>query len=129
MHRERRRLVQERVAHINRIRGLLASQGIFDLHPLRAGSRERLETLVTEDGRPLGAAWRRDILREIERLELVLSQLAAVEVERDTVAAEDPAISRLTTLRGIGPETATVLTREVFYPSSPTAGRSPATRG
>ena len=115
LHRERRRLVQERVAHTNRVRGLLASQGIFDLHPLRAGSRERLETLVTGDGRPLGAALRREILREIERLELILSQLAVVEAERDAVAAEDPAISRLMMLRGIGPETATVLTREVFY--------------
>src|SRR3954469_16756986 len=56
LHRERRRLVRERVAHVNRIRGLLASQGIFDLHPLRAGCRERLDALVTGDGRPLGVA-------------------------------------------------------------------------
>ena len=115
LHRERRRLVRERVAHTNRIRGPLASQGIFDLHPLRAGGRERLDALVTGDGRPLGAAWRRDILREFERLELVLSQLAAVEAERDAVAADDPTIGRLMALRGIGPETATVLAREVFY--------------
>jgi transposase len=59
LHRERRRLVRERVAHTNRIRGLLASQGIFNLHPLRAGCRERLDALVTGDGRPLGAAFGR----------------------------------------------------------------------
>jgi transposase len=115
LHRERRRLARERVAHTNRIRGLLASQGIFDLHPLRTGCRERLDALVTGDGRPLGAALRRDILREFERLELVLSQLAAVEAERDAVAAGDATIGRLMALRGIGPETATVLAREVFY--------------
>jgi len=115
LHRERRRLVRERVAHTNRIRGLLASQGIFDLHPLRTGCRERLDALVTGDGRPLGAALRRDILREFERLELVVSQLAAVEAERDAVAAGDAIIGRLMALRGIGPETATVLAREVFY--------------
>jgi transposase len=51
----------------------------------------------------------------VERLELVLSQLAAVEAERDAVAAGDPTIGRLMALRGIGPETATVLAREVFY--------------
>src|SRR5918997_1025630 len=77
LHRERRRLVRERVAHTNRIHGLLASQGIFDLHPLRTGCRERLDALVTGDGRPLGAALRRGILRGVERFELVLSQLAA----------------------------------------------------
>ena len=115
LHRERRRLVRERVAHTNRIRGLLAAQGIFDLHPLRTGCRERLDALVTGDGRPLGAALRRDILREFERLELVLSQLAAVEAERDAVAAGDATIGRLMALRGIGPEIATVLAREVFY--------------
>jgi transposase len=115
LHRERRRLVRERVAHTNRIRGLLAAQGIFDLHPLRADRRERLGALVTGDGRPLGAASRRDILREIERLELVLAQLAAVEAERDAVAADDATIGKLMALRGIGPEIATVLAREVFY--------------
>ena len=70
---------------------------------------------MTGDGRPLGAALRRDILREIERLGLVLSQLAAVEAERDAVAAGDATIAKLMTLRGIGPEIATVLAREVFY--------------
>lgn len=115
LHRERRRLVQERVAPTNRIRGLLAAQGIFDLHPLRADCRERLNTLMTGDGRPLGAALRQDILREIERLELVLSQLAAIEAERDAVAVKDAVISKLMRLRGIGPEIATVLAREIFY--------------
>jgi len=115
LHRERRRLVRERVAHTNRIRGLLACQGIFDFHPLRTGCRERLDALVTGDGRPLGAASRRDILREFERLELALSQLAAVEAERDAIAAGDATIGRLMALRGIGPEIATVLAREVFY--------------
>src|SRR3954462_4591723 len=66
LHRERRRLVRERVAHTNRIRGLLACRGIFDFHPLRTGCRERLDALVTGDGRPLGAAWRRGIPREVE---------------------------------------------------------------
>jgi transposase len=119
LHRtRRRRLVRKRIAHTNRIRGLLAAQGIFDFHPLRADCRERLDALMTGDGRPLGTALRRDILREIERLELVLSQLAAVEAERDAVAAGDTTIGTLMTLRGIGPETATVLTREVFYRES-----------
>jgi transposase len=51
LHRERRRLVRERVAHTNRIRGLLASQGIFDLHPLRDGS-PRAPGRAGDRGRP-----------------------------------------------------------------------------
>ena len=115
LHRERQRLIRERVAHVNRIRGLLAAQGNFDLHPLRADCRERLNTLMSGDGRPLGAALRQEILREIERLELVLSQLDVLETERDTIAAADAPTSKLMKLRGIGPEIATVLAREVFY--------------
>ncbi len=70
---------------------------------------------MTGDGRPLGAALRQDILREIERLELVLAQLGTVEAQRDAGAAGDTTIAKLMALRGIGPEIATVLAREVFY--------------
>ena len=34
-HRERQRLIAERVRHVNRIKGLLAAQGIYDCQPLR----------------------------------------------------------------------------------------------
>lgn len=47
---EARALTAERVAHVNRIRGLLFAQGISDYEPIR---RDRLETLRTVDGRPL----------------------------------------------------------------------------
>ena len=129
LHRERRRLVRERVAHVNRIRGLLASHGIFDLHPLRADRRERLDTLVTGDGRPLGAATRQDILRQFARLELVLSQLNAMEAARDTAAADAAKTSKLMQLRGIGPEIATVLARKYSTETSRTADRLRATPG
>jgi transposase len=32
-HRERQRLISERVQHVNRIKGLLATQGIYDHQP------------------------------------------------------------------------------------------------
>jgi len=35
LHRERDRLVSERVQHVNRIKGLCALQGIYDYNPLR----------------------------------------------------------------------------------------------
>ena len=34
-HRERQRLITERVPHVNRIKGLLATQGVYDFQPLR----------------------------------------------------------------------------------------------
>lgn len=40
--RERKALITERVAHVNRIKGLLFSQGIANYEPLRKDRRERL---------------------------------------------------------------------------------------
>src|SRR4051812_20775940 len=49
--REREALVKERIQHTNRIKGLLAAQGITDFEPLRPGHRARLDGLTTGDGR------------------------------------------------------------------------------
>ena len=121
-HRERKRLIKERVGHVNRIKGLLVTQGIYDYHPERSDRRIELDSLLGRDGNPLPCALQREIEREIERLELVLKHLRAVEKERDAVLAAAPkddamacAIGHLARLRGIGPETATILVREIFY--------------
>src|SRR3954470_16008243 len=53
--RERGTLLKERVRHTNRIKGLLATQGVYDFEPLRPDRLERLGALVTGDGRPLPA--------------------------------------------------------------------------
>src|SRR3954471_2030160 len=47
--REREALVKERIQHTNRIKGLLAAQGITDFEPLRPGHRARLDGLTTGD--------------------------------------------------------------------------------
>jgi transposase len=49
--RERKALTAERVRHVNRIKGLLFSQGISGYQPLRSDRRQRLEELRTGDGR------------------------------------------------------------------------------
>jgi transposase len=51
--RERKTLTAERVSHVNRIKGLLFSQGITGYEPRRRDRREWLEELKTGDGRPL----------------------------------------------------------------------------
>src|ERR1700760_4842495 len=51
--RERKVLIAERVQHVNRVKGLLFSQGISGYEPLRRDRRQRLDELTTGDGRPL----------------------------------------------------------------------------
>ena len=123
-HRERQRLIAERVQHVNRIKGLLATQGIYDVQPLRRDRWERLDELRTGDGRELPPRLRREIEREFKRLELVLEQIAATEAERDAavaVPAADDAdaakVVQLAKLGGIGTELATVLVREALHRS------------
>src|SRR6202045_4553553 len=110
--RERATLLRERIQHTNRIRGLLFGQGITNYNPLHKNRRECLEELRTGDGRSLPIHVKAEILREIDRLELVLRQISEVEAERDEmlwpVEASSPA-ALLMRLKGIGAEFATVL--------------------
>src|ERR1700760_371133 len=53
LHRERDRLINERVQHVNRIKGLCAAHGIYDYEPLRPNRLTRLEQLRAADGREL----------------------------------------------------------------------------
>ena len=115
--RERRTLVAERVAHVNRIKGLLFAQGICDYEPLRSDRRQRLEALRTGDGRPLPPYLKAQIGRELDRLELLLEQLKTVEAERNALLepANDVApvaVKALAALRGIGPELTAMLWSE-----------------
>lgn len=116
LYREREVLIAERIAHVNRIKGLLFSQGIGDYEPLRRSRRARLEGLRTGDGRALPAHLKAQIGRELDRLELLLAQIKAVEAERDAALAaarqaeggdKPPAIAMLYALKGIGPDFAT----------------------
>src|SRR5215218_669340 len=83
--RERHTLVSERVQHTNRIRGMLMAEGIADYDPLHQDRRGRLDALRTADGRPLPPHLKARILREIERAEVLLRQIAEVEAERDAL--------------------------------------------
>jgi transposase len=123
--RERRTLIAERIEHVNRIKGLLFAQGISDYAPLRRDRRARLEALRTGDGRTLPSHLKGQIRRELDRLELLLEQIAAVEAEQDALLAEaskpagekmaaDP-VAMLLALKGMGANFAAVLWSEAFY--------------
>ena len=118
--RERKVLIAERVRHVNRVKGLLFSQGISGYEPLRRDRRERLDTLQTGDGRPLADHLKAQVRRELDRLELLLEQIKAVETERDVllatqqVAVPAPA-AMLLGIKGIGPEFAAILWSEGLF--------------
>src|SRR5213078_4697479 len=59
--------------------------GGFGYEPLRKGRRERLEDLRTGDGRPLPVHLKAQIIRELDRLEILLAQLKTVEAERNAL--------------------------------------------
>src|SRR6516162_11358292 len=74
-HRERDRLVRERTAHINRIKGLLFGQGIRGISVKTKTRSLQIDKLVTGDGRPLPPRLASEITREIARLALIQSSL------------------------------------------------------
>ena len=87
LHRERGRLINERIQHVNRIKGLLAIHGIYDYQPLRRDRMQPLDRLRTADGRTLPPRLKAEILRELQRLELVIGMIKAIEAERDAIAS------------------------------------------
>ncbi|MBV9194547.1 MAG: IS110 family transposase [Solirubrobacterales bacterium] len=141
--REREALLTERIRHTNRIKGLLATQGVFGFEPTRQDRRTRLDALRTPEGQGLPPRLRAELLHQIERLELVLRHLAEVEAARDAalaaerqaapaaavpsteamdakpmvLPADEGAGARLLRLKGVGPETAAVLQFEAFQRS------------
>ena len=130
--RERQRLVKERTALTNAIKGLLKLHGVFGLEP-RAGDFDvAFAAVTTACGKPLPPRARREIGRLAERLGLVMRQFETIEAERDaavyrteadrraaaaagSAVRADATITALARLKGIGANDATLLTHEVFY--------------
>ena len=119
--RERERLLKERTAHSNRIKGLLHGQGIRDVVPLKPSFLSDLDKMRTGDGRVVPPHLRDEIRREHERLLLVCKQIKALDAEniamhrapaKGTVEAK---AVQLAQLRAIGPQIGQVLANEVFY--------------
>jgi transposase len=119
--RERENLMAERISLTNRIGAILATLGVEGYQPLRRDRREQVEQVRTALNTPIPQNAKARILRLIDRLELVLHQLQAVESHRDAVLQREDAsgpaevmMKRLIELRGIGVQTATTLVREGF---------------
>src|SRR5215475_7650250 len=122
LHRERDRLVCERVQHVNRIKGLCALQGIYDYNPLRPQAMAGLEQLRTTQGGALPPRLKSEIKRELQRLELVVEMIATLEAERNAIVEDEASthinakkIHNLHKLKAIGLEFAAVLVGEIFH--------------
>jgi transposase len=119
--RERDRLIGERTAHVNRIKGLLHGQGIRDVQPRRKGFLEQLAQLRTGDGRAVPANLAAEIAREHARLVQVGEQIAEVEgqmkAERAAAAPDSRAsqVNHLISLKSLGPVGGETLVNEVFW--------------
>jgi transposase len=119
--RERQALLQERISHTNRIKGLLHGQGLRDIDPLTRKFRASLDELVTPDGHRLCERLLKELRREHARLVLVVAQISELEAEaRTAIQQAEPGtaqakIAMLLQLKSMGPTWSTLLVNEVFY--------------
>ncbi len=121
--RERQALIKERVQHVNRMKSFCALHGVRGFKPIAADRWVQLAELRRCDGTPLPPHVTATIKRELTRLELVLEQIRELERQRNAVLKQADAaprsaahtIKKLVRMRGIGAQTATLLTREVLY--------------
>jgi transposase len=110
--RERERLVKERTGHLTRIKALLVTHGI------RGAKLDLLDEVKCADGNPLPPLMKAELQREYQRLELVKAQIRQLEKAREE-ALEKPSkltvcITTLMSLRGIGPQAASLFSEEFF---------------
>src|SRR6266849_4110710 len=118
--RRRRRAKTDRIDGETLVRTLMAFKRGEPRVCSMARAPTRLEDLRTGDGRPLPVRLKAQIIRELDRLEVLLEQLKTVEAERDallkpaTGEAASPA-AMLARLKGIGPQSAAVLWSEGLF--------------
>jgi transposase len=119
-HRERERLISERIALENRIDNILCLFGVAGFKPRLKKAAEKLEQLRGFDGAPLPDKTMGELRRLMARHRLLSEQIKAIEASRDEVAkiAEPDRIERMIQLLagiyGLGLETASVLVREML---------------
>ena len=117
LHRELMAVTRERTKHINRLKGLLASQGVA-LKILK-DFPEQLNRVKLWNATPLPAILHIRLLREYERLQLVEQQLHEIEESRSEAlrTSHSPAVEqirKLLQLQGIGLHSAWMFVMEFF---------------
>ncbi len=118
--REREILVKERTRLINAMKSDLIRLGIRNFNPKLRNAPTKLETLRTAEGASIPPNTLAKLLRDMERLRLVVAQIKAVEaarlerLERSPRDTPHAMILLLARVIGVGIETADMLVREVL---------------
>jgi transposase len=117
LHRELIELKSQRTEHDNRIKGLLAGLGLSIV--IDSQLPEKLANLRQWDGSGVPPGLRQRLLHEWERRQLVGRQIGELQRQRREQLRQEPGpemdqMRRLLRLRGIGPNSAWLLVREVF---------------
>jgi transposase len=117
IHRELMRLKKERTRHINRMKGLLASQGVA--MEIGLEFMEAIKDVRLWDGSGLPGRLRKRLEREYERMVLLKQQIGQLEKEREEVllTSQEQAVEkvrRLLQLKGIGVNSAWLYVMEFF---------------
>src|ERR1700730_12496404 len=112
LERELETVKQDRTRIVNRVRGLLATQGVR--LPMTATLPEKLVTVRLWNGEPLPAGLHARLRREWQQLRRLQTRITALVAIRRTHLRTDRIAQPLMTLRGIGESGAAVLTSEFF---------------
>ncbi len=117
LHRELMTLKRERTRHINRIKGLLASQGV--VQEIGTGFMEEIGAVRLWDGSRLPRRLRMRLEREYERIGLVAEHIRRLEQEREEVIRTSQQesveqVRQLLRLKGIGVNSAWLYVMEFF---------------
>jgi transposase len=118
--RERENLVGERTRVINRMKGALARLGIRGFNPKLRHAGERLTALRTPEGETIPPNTLAELQRDMIRLRFIADQVKEIETARQQRLKQAPQqpsnamVIELERVRGIGIETADMLTQEVL---------------
>jgi len=118
LHRELEDLKAERTQHVNRMKGLMAGQGVC-LKEIGSSFPERLSAIRLWDGRPIAEGLKARLEREYGRLQFIQGQIRELEAQRVEAIrrSESPEVEmvrQLLRLKGIGLNSAWVDTMEFF---------------
>lgn len=118
LHRGLQTLKKEKTRTVNRIKGLLALEGIRMMRlDLCAG---QLEGIRTWDGQGLGEGLKNRLRQEWERVVQLREQIRRVKRERqgqlkEQARPEIAQVKQLATLQGIGPESSWIIVQEMAW--------------
>jgi len=117
LHRTRETVQQDRNRLINRLKGLMTTQGLT--LPVDANFPTQLETAQLWDGRPIPPGLKARLHRAWAQLECLNRTLEELDAERGALTADPQTtmgryVSALPTLRGIGPVGTWTLATEIF---------------